>query len=277
MPFRLYLNILKTEEILQFWDKKFSSFQRKRLKFLSLKGLIDRRSVRKFVLLFLSGSDLWPTVYILSCEKGTSARTLQRERCKSWDGWWKEAKEDVNGRNKGKREIGSKGDRDNSISVHHTQAERRWIGNGESASVLAIVRRCTVAAHLFPRKYAGAGVLHRAWWARKEDNEGRKPFQWLCMRFLIRLRDRLNDPATSYLPFRVTSLSLSLLYVDNFVARSSTRSICPPYVYNGSSRFSPDSFMAVSSWKKREGPFVYCRSTCWQCFSNYSLMYTCKD
>ena len=46
------------------------------------------------------------------------------------------------------------------------------------------------------------------------------------MRFLIRLRDRLNDPATSYLPFRVTSLSLSLLYVDNFVARSSTRSIC---------------------------------------------------
>ena len=29
----LYLNILKTEKILQFWDKKFStSFQRKRLK-----------------------------------------------------------------------------------------------------------------------------------------------------------------------------------------------------------------------------------------------------
>lgn len=33
----------------------------------------------------------------------------------------KEAKEDVNGRNKGRRKIGSKGNRDNSISVHHTR------------------------------------------------------------------------------------------------------------------------------------------------------------
>ena len=153
------------------------------------------------------------------------------------------------------REAGDRiegGDRDNSTSVRHTQAEWRWIGNGESASGLAIVRRARSPLAYFPRKYAGAGVLHRAWWARKEDNEGRKPLQWLCMRFLIRLRDRLNDPSTSYLRFRVTlcrsSLSLSffspsffsfsLLRVDLFAAGSSTRSICsPPYVYYRSSRF----------------------------------------
>lgn len=71
--------------------------------------------------------------------------------------WSKETKEDVNGRNKGRREIGSKG-----IEIIPFQYithggtvlnRKRGIRIGDRDR-----QACTNAAYFFPRKYAGASV-----------------------------------------------------------------------------------------------------------------------
>lgn len=105
-------------------------------------------------------------------------------------------------------------------------SERCWIRIGDHD------RR---AATYFLADTSGLAFL-RGWWARKQDNEGRKPFHRLCMRFsdsLPRSSQRSADVLFALSdPFFASSFLIYLLF-----ARCSTRGICPR-AYNGSPRFS---------------------------------------